>query len=61
MKKVLITVLVGILSSAVLYAVAFSQTEAPQNSTAQDLLIKYEVETAVSMLQAIHAKHQRGK
>jgi methyl-accepting chemotaxis protein len=61
MKRVLMTVLAGVLSSAVLYAVAFSQTETPGNSTAQDLLIKCEVETAVSMLQAIHAKHQQGE
>lgn len=59
MKRVLMTVLVGVLSSAVLYVIAFAQTEKPANPTDQDLLIKCEVETAVSMLQAIHAKHQK--
>ncbi len=61
MKRVLITVLVGLLSSAVLCMSTFAQTERPENSMAQDMLIKSEVETAVSMLQAIHAKHQRGE
>ena len=60
MKRVLMTVLVGLLSSAVLCVSAFAQTEKPENSAAQDLLIKSEVETAVSMLQAIYAKHQQG-
>ena len=61
MKRVLMTVLAGLLSTAVLCVSAFAQTERPENSAAQDLLIKTQVETAVSMLQAIHAKHQRGE
>jgi methyl-accepting chemotaxis protein len=32
-----------------------------ENSAAQDLLIKSEVETAVSMLQTIYAKHRQGE
>lgn len=32
-----------------------------ENPSAQDLLIKSEVETAVSMLQAIFTKHQQGE
>ena len=40
---------------------ATGQTERGQNSSPQDLLIKSEVETAVSMLQAIFAKHQQGE
>jgi methyl-accepting chemotaxis protein len=40
---------------------AIGQTEGGQNSSARDLLIKSEVETAISMLQAIFAKHQQGE
>ena len=61
MKRVVMAVLVGLLSSAVLCVSAFAQTERLEKSTAQDLLIKSEVETAVSMLQAIYAKHQQGE
>jgi methyl-accepting chemotaxis protein len=60
MKRMLMTVLVGFLSSVVLCVFAFAKPERPENSAAQDLLIKSEVETAVSMLQAIHAKYQQG-
>ncbi|MCX5849878.1 MAG: cache domain-containing protein [Deltaproteobacteria bacterium] len=38
-----------------------AQTQKPTNSATQDLLIKSEVETAVSMLGAIHAKYQCGE
>ena len=61
MKKVLATVLAGLLSAAVLCASAFAQAETPENAAAQDLLIKSEVETAVSMLQAIEAKSRQGE
>jgi methyl-accepting chemotaxis protein len=61
MKRVLMAVLVGILISAAFCVSAFAQSERPRNSAAQDLLIKSEVETAVSMLQAIYAKHQKGE
>ena len=61
MKRVLMIVLAGLLSAAVLCVHAFAQTAKPENSAAQDMLIKSEVETAVSMLQAIQAKHQRGE
>ena len=40
---------------------ASAQPEKLENSLAQDLLIKSEVETAVSMLQAIYKKHQQGE
>ncbi len=50
-------VLAGLLSAAVFCVYAFAQTERPQNSAAQDLLIKSQVETAVSLLQ-VHAKYQ---
>ncbi|MGA3083555.1 MAG: cache domain-containing protein [Thermodesulfobacteriota bacterium] len=59
MKKVLMTVLAGLLGMAVFCVTALAQTERPGNCAVQDLLIKSEVETAVSMLQAIYAKHQQ--
>ena len=42
-------------------ASALARAEMPEYSSAADLLIKSEVETAVSMLQAIYAKHQKGE
>ena len=61
MKRVLTTVLAGLLSAVVLCASAPAQAERPGNSAAQDLLVKSEVETAISMLQAIYARHQQGE
>ena len=39
---------------------AIAQTGSVENQSAQDLLIKSEVETAVSMLQGLYTKHQQG-
>jgi methyl-accepting chemotaxis protein len=39
----------------------FCQSEMKKGSSAQDLLIKNEVETAISMLQTISAKQQKGE
>jgi methyl-accepting chemotaxis protein len=64
MKKILMAVLAGIQSMTMLSALAMAQDEKvkkAESSAAQDLLIKSQVETAVSMLQAIHAKQQRGE
>lgn len=61
MKRFVIAVLVGFLSSAILSAPAAGQTEMPMVPSDQDLLIRSEVETAVSMLQAVYAKHQKGE
>lgn len=61
MNKVLMTALSGILSSTILCGSSFAQIGRTENATAQDLLIKSEVETAVSMLQRIYAKHQQGE
>lgn len=61
MKKVMISVLIGLMSVWVFCLSAVAQTQSPANAAAQDLLIKSEVETAVSMLGAIHAKYQRGE
>ncbi len=60
MKRVLITARVVLLSVAFLCLPAGAQAEKQENSSAQDLLVKSEVETAVSMLQAIFTKHQQG-
>ena len=60
MKGVLMTACVVLMSIAFLCLPAGSQPVKQENSSAQDLLIKSEVETAVSMLQAIFTKHQRG-
>ncbi len=40
---------------------AIGQAEGAKNSPAKDLLIKSEVETAASLLQAIFKKHQQGE
>lgn len=61
MNRVLTTVLGGLAGSAMVCMLAVAQAEAPENSAAQDLLIKSEVETAVSMLQAISARQQKGE
>ena len=59
--KVLMTAFVVLLSVAGWCRFAGAQPGQPENSSAQDLLIKSEVETAVSMLQAIFTKHQQGE
>jgi methyl-accepting chemotaxis protein len=61
MKKVFMIVMVGFLSMMALCLSAVAQTQGATNSAAQDLLIKSEVETAVSMLEAIHARYQKGE
>ncbi len=61
MKKALILVCMVLLNGAFLYLPASAQAGKLVNSSAQDLLIKNEVETAVSMLQAIFTIHQKGE
>jgi len=61
MKKVCVGVLVALLGFTTLCGFTFSQTEKIEKPASQDVLIKCEVETAVSMLQAIYAKHQQGE
>jgi len=56
MKRLWVTAQVVLLGMAFLCLPAKAQ----ENPTAQDVLVKSEVETAVSMLQAIFAKHQQG-
>lgn len=60
MKRVLMTLCVVLLSVAFLSLSAGAQSGKQGNPSAKDLLIKSEVETAVSMLQAIFIKHQQG-
>jgi methyl-accepting chemotaxis protein len=61
MKRVLKTVCAVVLSMGVLYLPAYAQSDKAENISAQDMLIKSEVETAVSMLQAVFLKHQKGE
>ena len=61
MKRVLMTVLALLLNMVFLSLPVAAQAEKLETSSAQDMLIKSEVETAVSMLQAIYTKHQQGE
>jgi len=61
MKKILMTLLVVFLNVMFLSLPADAQAEKLEKSSAQDVLIKSEVETAVSMLQTIYTKHQEGE
>jgi methyl-accepting chemotaxis protein len=61
MKKVFMTVLAVLLNVMFLSLPAAAQAEKLETSSAQDMLIKSEVETAVSMLQAIYTKHKKGE
>ncbi|MBZ0170510.1 Methyl-accepting chemotaxis protein 4 [Candidatus Methylomirabilis lanthanidiphila] len=60
MKKVLMTACVVFLSVVFLGLSAGAQSGKQEKSSAQDVLIKSEVETAVSMLRVIFIKHQQG-
>jgi len=59
MKKALVTMFGVVLSISVLCSPANGQTEKKENPSGQDLLIRSEVETAISMLQAISTKQQQ--
>ena len=61
MKKALMTILGVVLSISVLCLPANGQPEKKENPSAQDLLIRSEVETAVSMLQAVFTKQRQGE
>jgi methyl-accepting chemotaxis protein len=58
MRSALMTTLAVLVNVTVLCLPATGQSE---NPAAQDLVIKSEVETAISMLQSIAAKQQRGE
>ncbi len=61
MNKLLMTALLVLLGLTAVCVTTFAENNRPANSAAQDLLIKSEVETAVSMLQGIYAMHQKGE
>jgi methyl-accepting chemotaxis protein len=61
MKRAWMTILGVLLNLAVLCLPASAQPVKLENSSTQDILIKNEVETAVSMLQAIFTKQQQGE
>ena len=61
MKTMSTTVLAGLVIAAALCVSAVAQGEQPATAAAQDNLVQSQVETAVSMLKAIHAKQQRGE
>lgn len=53
------TILSAVFGLAAVFA--FGQTEKPKACAGKDLTAKSEVETAVSMLQAVYALHQKGE
>jgi len=55
------TVFAVLLNVMFLSLPADAQAEKLETASAQDMLIKSEVQTAVSMLQAIYTKHQEGE
>jgi methyl-accepting chemotaxis protein len=61
MKKTAMAVCAVFLNVALLCLPLGAPAGEPGKSSAQDVLIKSEVETAVSMLQALFAKHQEGE
>ncbi len=61
MTKISLTLIVILLNAAFFPLPVGAQSEKLEQSLAQDLLIESEVETAVSMLQAIFIKHQQGE
>jgi methyl-accepting chemotaxis protein len=60
MKRLLKVVFLLILNAGLLMSPVGAQAGKVEHSPDMDLLIKSEVETAVSMLQAIFTKHQQG-
>ena len=61
MNSSLVAMLLALPATIACGQVAFSQPTPTTPSPAQDLLIKSEVETALSMLQTISSKHQKGE
>jgi len=61
MKKILLTLIVVLLNAGFMSLPVGAQPKISEIMSAHDLLIKSEVETAVSMLQAIFTKHQQGE
>jgi len=61
MKKTVKTILTAVLSFTLFCLPAAAAPAKHGNTAARDLLIKYQVETAISMLEAIAKKQQRGE
>ena len=61
MKKFLVFVLMVFMSVMFLNQSGFCQSKTGKPLSAQDLMIQSEVETAISMLQAVYEKHQKGE
>jgi methyl-accepting chemotaxis protein len=61
MKRILIVVLVSFLTTVALSQTAFCRPKTGHGSAAQDQVIKAGVEIAISMLQTISAKQQKGE
>jgi methyl-accepting chemotaxis protein len=61
MKRILAAMVLTLSATIVFGQPAFCQSKAGKGSSAQDLMIKSEVETAISMLQTIFSKHQKGE
>ncbi|MBA4389781.1 MAG: hypothetical protein C0399_02455 [Syntrophus sp. (in: bacteria)] len=60
MKRILVIMFLVFLSATVLNQTAFCQQK-PEKTSVWDLVIKSEIETAISMLQTVYAKHQKGE
>ena len=60
MKRIMMTMGVALVGVVFLCVPAESRPEKKEQPTAQDVLVKSEVETAVSMLQALFAQHKQG-
>jgi len=60
MKKMFATVLASLFLAAIAGVFVSAQAEKPKSCATRDVVIKNEVETAVSLLQALYAKHQKG-
>lgn len=61
MKRIFLALLVTVSATIFFAQTALSQPHPRKGSSPQDLMIKYEVETAISMLQTIFVKHQKGE
>ena len=61
MKKLLVAIFLILSVTIVFGQPAFCQSKTGKGSSAQDLMIKSEVETAISMLQTVFSKHQKGE
>ncbi len=61
MKRILVVIFMVFLSVMFLNQSGFCQSKTGKALSAQDLMIKGEVETAISMLQAIYEKYQKGE